>query len=1289
MGYFFYNLYLLLTRRKLFLLGFLLVLVGFIALAISRLKINEDYTSIFPRDKDSEKFSFMMKNSSASNKIIISFTSIDTANPSKTDSLIKFADEFYDSIRLKFAGHIREIKYKTEDEEMRSVYDFIYENLPLFLTESDYARIEQKLSDSAITVELKNNYQTLISPAGIVLRQYLMNDPFHFTPLAIEKLNRIKTGENFSFEKNRIFSRDKNNLYLFISVRDAGDTRAMNALTNGIEKEIGFISNQKIEVTYFGTPVISEANADRIKKDLMITLSLSILFLVFFLGYYFRNWLASLVLLIPVIAGGAMSLSLLYLIKGNISAISLGMGSVLLGIGIDFSLHLFNHYRDSRSVSELYNEISKPVIVGALTTASAFLCLRLIQSPGLQDFGLFAALSVLSTAIATLVFLPMIIVPSFKKDRKPTSDYLMKFLSSYPFHKNRYLNLFILALTIVFLFTSRSVTFNANLMDMNYMSDKLRKAESGINRNSSFASSQVFVVTRGSNLNEALTNNEKVTDSLSVLKEAGIIGEYFNVNDLIPSRAQQLGKMELWQSFWNTRKDDLLARVSRKGTETGFKPGSFGQFEEILNKDYKPLPPENFESIRRVFLQDYLIESKDQSAVITLIRTDRENKARIRECILDSENTFFFDRQEFSERMLSLIQSQFTQLLLYSSLLVFILQLLSFGRIELALVTFIPLVISWIWTLGIMGILKVPFNFFNLMISTFIFGLGDDYSIFMTEGHQQKLQYNRDNVSGFKHSIILSAFTTMVGIGVLIFAGHPALRSIALVTVIGMTSAVIVTFTIQPVLINLLTHYQGRKRSLPVNLLNHLFSIVSLIYFFIATLAGGLLIPVLKILPVQSKTQRYLLHCVIWFFSKSVTYFNFHVPKILINKPKDLFQKPVIVISNHQSSLDLVLLLMLHPKLVILANFRSWKNPFYGRIIRFAGFIRSDTGLEDAVDSIRQRIREGYSVIVFPEGTRSADCRIKRFHKGAFYLADKLNLEIQPIVIHGACQALNKKEFFLRRGKITLKFLDRINPKVGKFGFENLEQAKGVVTWMRSEFEEIRKNVENPDRMKTDLINRYIYRGPVLEWYLRIKLKLEKNYNLINEIVPRQGAITDIGCGYGFMPVMLALCSDRRKITGIDYDENKILTAQNCAEDIPNLEFIHADIGNQQLQASDVFMLMDVLHYMSEDKQTALLKRCFESLNPNGIIIIRDADADLKKRTTGTTITEFFSTRSGFNKKEEMLRFVSGQLIRKLATDHGFKVKVIDNTKFTSNLIYILRKVDLYDGKYDRFKNKI
>jgi len=185
---------------------------------------------------------------------------------------------------------------------------------------------------------------------------------------------------------------------------------------------------------------------------------------------------------------------------------------------------------------------------------------------------------------------------------------------------------------------------------------------------------------------------------------------------------------------------------------------------------------------------------------------------------------------------------------------------------------------------------------------------------------------------------------------------------------------------------------------------------------------------------------------------------------------------------------------------------------------------------------------------------------------------------------------------------------------------------------------------------------------------------LEKNYNLMHEIVPMKGTITDIGCGYGFMATMLALTSDERKITGIDYDEDKIITAQNCTFDLDNLTFEHRDIVGMDLMESDIFILADVLHYMSAEKQTDLITRCFAQLNSDGMIIIRDADTDLKRRTVGTRISEFFSTGIGFNKVDEKLTFVSKQLVLDVVDKNGGKVKIIDRTKFNSNIIYIISR---------------
>ena len=80
--------------------------------------------------------------------------------------------------------------------------------------------------------------------------------------------------------------------------------------------------------------------------------------------------------------------------------------------------------------------------------------------------------------------------------------------------------------------------------------------------------------------------------------------------------------------------------------------------------------------------------------------------------------------------------------------------------------------------------------------------------------------------------------------------------------------------------------------------------------------------------------------------------------------------------------------------------------------------------------------------------------------------------------------------------------------------------------YFREEFDKLKEEIEQPAYFREKLIYNYLYKGPVLEWYMRIKTRLEKNYQTFHELVPQQGKILDIGCGYGFMSYMLAFTSE-------------------------------------------------------------------------------------------------------------------------------------------------------------------
>ena len=114
--------------------------------------------------------------------------------------------------------------------------------------------------------------------------------------------------------------------------------------------------------------------------------------------------------------------------------------------------------------------------------------------------------------------------------------------------------------------------------------------------------------------------------------------------------------------------------------------------------------------------------------------------------------------------------------------------------------------------------LGIQFNIINIILATFIFGQGDDYTIFITEGCQYEYTYRRKMLASYKSSIIISAMIMFIGMGVLVLAMHPALRSLGEVTVVGMLSVVIMAYIIPPFMFKWITTKNGTLRNRPLTL---------------------------------------------------------------------------------------------------------------------------------------------------------------------------------------------------------------------------------------------------------------------------------------------------------------------------------------------------------------------------------------------------------------------------------------------------------------------------------------
>lgn len=154
-----------------------------------------------------------------------------------------------------------------------------------------------------------------------------------------------------------------------------------------------------------------------------------------------------------------------------------------------------------------------------------------------------------------------------------------------------------------------------------------------------------------------------------------------------------------------------------------------------------------------------------------------------------------------------------------------------------------------------------------------------------------------------------------------------------------------------------------------------------------------------------------------------------HVPgvKVAVKNPTgEDFSRPAIIVPNHQSYLDLPSVIMLTPRVIIMAKKWVTRNPLYGLMIHYADYISSSTDRLENIRKIGQMAQKGYSTIIFPEGTRTRTGRLGRFHRGAFEAAQQLGLDILPVAIKGTRQVMPRGSFCMRPGSIEVEILPRI-----------------------------------------------------------------------------------------------------------------------------------------------------------------------------------------------------------------------------------------------------------------------
>lgn len=1117
-------------------------LLAFFAFLSFNINFEEDITRILPKGDRNDITIKALEQLNFSDKISVL---IESGSETGREELFTAATIFLDSLH-SLSEYIADIQGKVEDEQIDFTFDFIYEHLPLFLNEKDYVSIENKLHPDSIKNAVRAGYNTLISPTGIVARDIILNDPLGLTFIGLEKLKALGIAGNFDLQNGFVTTKEGHLLLLFITPKFSGTETVQNEIfvrrLNELKREINSRFSNEVSLSYFGAPFIAVANAQQIKADIRNTVLISVGLLMVILVFFYRKIYIPLIIFIPAVCGGLFAMAVMYFLKASISAISISIGAVLLGITIDYPLHIITHYREHSDIKTLYRHVTLPVLTSSLTTAAAFLCLLFVHSEVLRDLGVFASISVLVSAMASLVIIPHLYNPQVRI--KPN---LLDAIAAYPFHKNKILLSFMAVAVILSLFTFSKVRFNNDLAALNFVPEEIQLAANKLEELSGPDSKTIYLAAFGDNKQEVLKENTALHQKLSSLQRAQLITDFSSLGEMVLSEQDQEKKLEQWNTFWNeTRVKSTRDNINLAASELNFNPAAFENFHDLITRKPSTLHLEDYKELKALFLEEFFAEKDGFITFSSIVRFDEENRDTLMG-LLSGEEVLVVDRKNLNEQFLGRLRDDFKTLINFSFIAVFLLLFVFFKRIELALISMIPIVLTGLVTAAAMYFMGLEFNIFSTIVTTLILGIGIDFSIYMTNGMQHEYTTGTPLLKTYRTSILLAVITTIIALGALVFAEHPALRSISVISIVGILTAALMAFVLYPMVFEFFITGRPRNGKPPAPLGLVISSVASFLYYGF----GGIVYSVcgiifMAVVPVKRKRKEKIYRMFISRFFVSVLNSNIFLKRKLINPYKEHFEKPAIIISNHTSFLDTLSIGLITNRFIFLVNNWVYHSPVFGKVVKLAGYYPVFKGLAGGEAILKGFVEDKYSLIIFPEGTRSKMGVISRFHKGAFYLSQKYSIDIVPIYIHGNPNILPKGDFIIFPGTQTIEIGQRIPAEtMQKNDVKTI--TKDTSVFYKEKFEALRAREEGPDYFRHRIFLTFLYKNREIVKAAKTEFKENKYlYYRINKFISHSSRVLRLGNDLGIWDSMLFLQQPRRKIFA--YIENTALrsiAAQN------------------------------------------------------------------------------------------------------------------------------------------------
>ncbi|MDD2541243.1 MAG: MMPL family transporter [Desulfuromonadaceae bacterium] len=701
----------------------------------------------------------------------------------------------------------RRITWRVFDESEAAAFtDFIAYAVTrpqLFIGLEDVPGLLQHFSPGSMDASLNRLQADLASQFGGAMTGLATADPLYLRDLILPRLKVASQALDLDPSSPYFISRDGKVLIMIAEpARPVQDMAFARALVTSINQAR---QGSTVAISCAGAHISAVLDEAAMKSNILVCIlsSLVVVLAIFFTVY--RRILPTLLLPLIIAVGVALALGVAGVILPSIHIISFAFMALIVGLGTDYSIHLYDRFHSERTSGTGADEALRLAVVdtghglftAATTTSIPFFALMLSDVRALSELGLLVGLGVLFSLYTTFFFLPPLLV--YMERRFPATYQPIPGLGLR--HVWRLAGRFpraivvVSVVTIIFMAAASTQTFfDGNLKNLQPRHSEAFLAQEKIERHLSLAPKQLLVAVEGKELGKVLQRAARVDGLAQKLLSTGSISSWSSLGQIVNNRTRQ---EEIIRAISVRKRDGLTAAgLTTALDRQGFESQPFQPFIAALaaGSAMKPVPEEEAlarlkaSPLRGVADRHLVRDAAGYHALLYLYyqNTGFDQGTFLHELGGIDPTARVTSVDLVSDQLAASVKQSFLWAFLIGGLLVLFLLVAHFGSSSGIFYAMFPVVAGSLAMLGIMALNGMGLNFMNAMVLVTIIGMGSDYGLHLrhrtlvgpSEGREGRfIQAGR--------AVLISALTTIAGFGSLAFANYPALASIGWATNFG------------------------------------------------------------------------------------------------------------------------------------------------------------------------------------------------------------------------------------------------------------------------------------------------------------------------------------------------------------------------------------------------------------------------------------------------------------------------------------------------------------------------